>query len=188
MASRLESCAVYGGAKLPSVLLAPGDVGYADLYWRNVQTEIVEAGQALTIRGQQWLIEGVALWLGRPGGIHAKVRLCDTQGLLYRRTATVTAYGVTHTDAADGIPFVGVLGVALSDEDGGRIAASADLTPAAGWTGTAGDLIVMSDGTRWEQQGDVTERTTAGGTWAGRKSRLPVVHIRRVRDGSSVNE
>lgn len=188
MAGRLEPCSVWGGGKLPPVLLAPGDVGYADLYWRKVQTEIVEAGQALTIRGQQWLIEGVALWLGSPGGIHAKVRLCDTLGSLFRRTSAVTAYGITHTESEVGIPFVGVLGVALSDEEHGRLSSNADLTPAGLWQGTAGDLIILSDDTRWEQAGDVTERTTAGGTWAGRKSRLPVVHIRRVRDGSEVNE
>ncbi len=186
MDGRPESCAIYGGAALPKALLAPGDVGYADIYWRGIQAEIIQPGQALVMRGQNWLIEGVALWLGSPGGIHAKVRECDCEGSVFSRTSTATAFGVTHATAEQGTPFVGVLGIALSDEKGGIVSSLADLTPAGHWAGAAGDLIVLSDGSRWEQQGDVTERTTAGGTWAGRKSRLPVVRVRRIRDGAAL--
>lgn len=188
MPGMYETCAIHGGGALPPALLAPGDVGYADVYWPREQRELVEAGQAIVMRGERWLVEGVARWLGTPGGVHIKVRLCDTEGILYRRTATVTPHGVKYETPADGTAFVGVLGVALSDEDGGRLSSTADLTPAGQWLGSAGDLLVMSDGSRWEQVGDVTERTTAGGTWAGRKSRLPVAHIRRVRDGAVVGE
>ena len=192
MTGLLEPVALYGGGSaadtpLPAAMHAPGDVGYADIYWRGVQDHLINPGDALIMRDETWLVEGVVLWAGSPGGTHAKVRSCDTTGQLFKRTAVPTAYGAKVTTSPDGIPFVGVLGVALSSEDGGSLSSTADLTPAGLWQGAAGDLLVLSDGSRWEQQGDVTERTTAGGTWAGRKSRLPVVHVRRVRDGS-VNE
>lgn len=187
-AGRREPVSVYGGGALPDALIAPGDAGYFDVYWPRLQTPIVEAGQAITFRGSHWLVESAMVWHGRPGGTHGKVRLCDAEGMLFRRTSTATPYGVTHAATGFGIPFIGVLGVALSDEDGGHLTTTADLTPAGNWTGTSGDRIVLTDGSTWEQVGDITERTTAGGTWAGRKSRLNVVHVRRVRDGSTVSE
>jgi hypothetical protein len=189
MSGKLEPCKLYGGDDLPPARFAPDDASYAEIYWRNLQTPPLDAGQAVEMRGGIWLIENVQTWQGHPGGTHAKARMCDVQGHLHRRTTkAITAYGTTFEADPDGIPIIGVLGIALADETGGRLSTMADLTPVGVWQGHSGDLVVFTDGTRWEQLGDDTERTTAGGTWAGRKSRLPVIHLKRVRDGATVIE
>ena len=173
-----EPCTVHAGGTLPPVLFAPGEPGAADVYWRGLTDYLVAVGQALDVRGVPWLVEHVALWRGRPGGVHAKLRACNATGHLYRRTAQVTAYGVTYTEGAP-VAVLGVLAVSGTTDTDGQIITTGDLTPVGTWTGQSGDLIVLDDDTRWEQLGDPVDRTASGGA-----SGLPVIKLRRVRDGA----
>lgn len=179
MAGLLEPCWLHGGGTLPPTLFAPGSGDGAELYWRALDPSPVVAGAAVEVRGSIWLVESVALWRGRPGGVHAKVRACNATGLLYRRAATVTAYGVT-LDSGASLPFVGVLVVSSSSDADGVVTTTADLTPAGTWTGGPGDLLTFDDGSEWEQVGDLLDRSAGGGS-----ALLPVVRLRRVADGAS---
>ena len=179
MGAKREPLAVYGGGDtLPAATVEPGDAETATIYWPG-QTVTITAGQAVTLRGRTWLVEDVATWQGRPGGTTATIRECNVTGTLHHRTATPTAYGVTHIAEVGGVQFVGVLGLADSLERNGQLTTTAHLTPAGTWQGTAGDLLTLDDGTQWEQVGEPTQRTLSGGTWTGRHSRLPVVALRR---------
>lgn len=180
MAGLLESCQVHGGTVLPGALFAPRETaGQADLYWRGAQTSPVSLGEAVDVRGATWLVVGVSVWRGTPGGSQVAVRLCNAFGALHTRTATVTAYGLSY-EPADPVPVIGELVVSATAETDGTISTTADLTPAGAWQGAAGDLVVLDDQTRWEQIGDPTDRASGGGM-----SPIPVVRLRRVRDGQT---
>lgn len=173
-----EPCSVHGGGVLPAALVAPEGDDAADLYWRGAVMSPVASGVAIDLRGAAWLVESSALWRGHPGGVHAKVRRCNITGKLHPRTAAVTAYGITFTEGAP-VAVLGVLAVTGSSESGGQIATQAELTPVGPWVGHEGDLVVLG-GRRWEQVGDPVDRSATGGS-----SGVPVVRLRRVRDGAA---
>ena len=177
----VEPCGLVDGSPLPAMRLAPKG-HQADIYWSGISIPPVQAGEALTARGRAWLVEQVNIWVSRPGGVHAAVRECNAAGHLHiRTTATATGYGVQVTSAGDPIPFRGVLTVTSTTDSDGRVATNADLLPVGTWRGSSGDLIVLTDESRWEQVGDLVDRSVGG--LGGGVSEVPVVRLRMVRGG-----
>lgn len=177
MTGLLEACALHAAGALPATLFAPGRTeGQADIYWRHLQVAPVDVGQAVDVRDAVWLVAQVAVWRGSPGCVHAELLLVNASGHLRPRpTATVTGYGVQLADAAP-IPILGVLAVTTTADQDGAVQTVAELIPVGAWVGQSGDLLIL-DGARWEQVGDPTRQTNPAG------STLPVVQLRRVRDG-----
>lgn len=178
MTASLEPCALHAdGGALPDALFAPGKAeGQAGIYWRHLQAAPVSVCEAVEIRDATWLVAQVAVWRGSPGCVHAELLLCNSTGQLRPRPiATVTGYGVQLADAAP-VPTLGVLTVTTTADQDGTVQTVAELIPVGAWVGQSGDLLIL-DGARWEQVGDATRQTSPAG------STLPVVHLRRVRDG-----
>lgn len=174
MSGALEPCTLHGGGSLPAGMIAPGEDGKADLYWRRRQDSPVIAGNAIDARGRVWLVEDVAIWRGRPGGVHLRLRQCNTAGTLTPRTASKSGYGVQLINGTP-VDLLGVLNVLATDDPDGHVITRAELVPVGSWVGKSGDLISLTDGTRWEQVGDVMDR--ASGSWTP----LPVIGLRVVR-------
>lgn len=174
MSGALEACTLHGGAALPAAMIAPGEDGKADLYWRRRQDSPVVAGQAIDARGQAWLVEDVAVWRGRPGGVHLQLRRCNAAGTLTPRTATKYGYGMQLVDGTP-INIIGAINVFSTEDSDGNVDTRAELVPAGSWPGKSGDLVTLTDTTRWEQVGDVMDR--ASGSWTP----LPVLRLRRAR-------
>ncbi len=173
MTGAFEPFSHHGGSPLPPVLFAPGQDGVAEAYWRGAQSSPVGAGDAVTVRSATWLVEDAAVWRGRPGGVHLRLRQCNAVGTLTPRSATKSGYGVQLVDGAP-LDILGVLNVLSTDDPDGHVETRAELVPAGSWAGRSGDLISLT-GTRWEQVGDAMDR--ASGSWTP----LPVVRMRRAR-------
>lgn len=176
MTGLLEACVRHDDGPLADVLFAPGKDGIAQAYWRRLQASPVDAGDAIDIRSEVWLVEDVASWRGSPGGVRLRLRRCNAAGTLTARTATVTGYGV-HLSGGEPLAILGALNVLGTADPEGAVQTSAELVPVGSWSGRSGDLVVLADGSRWEQVGDVMDRASA--SWTP----LPVIRLDRVRDG-----